>query len=372
MKFEATSVRTPSLTFVQNGLYSKVPELITECKDVVLRISSQCVSLKETTVRRESITNPERASGGRPTTKRRRRWAAAMSIWETEAAFRTSNSRCLVSENDLLLCKHCEPQDRHTAELSTFINLRTEIKNSSDEVGYSMTIIIQFGNFSSRIGLTIGYIQTISDSVLQSSLKRVTCLILVLTLIDGCEEEKFLHSRYFHEFRDCVNLFYVVRVVYNLLPADSMSEFEMGYYRDYQLASIFMDLRAPINPLGKASNSSMSLKRMEGAMDDQSLMPDLSHLSAEEREIIEQVFKRQKDEEAKEELELLFMIITEIIAQMQKENHFLLYHIFANYLNRFQRENFPSLKKIQFDLFTPSQIERDDNGNDESSLKACV
>nr|CDJ91786.1 PDZ and C2 calcium-dependent membrane targeting domain containing protein [Haemonchus contortus] len=35
-------------------------------------------------------------------------------------------------------------------------------------------------------------------------------------------------------------------------------------------------------------------------MDDPSLMPDLSHLSAEEREIIEQVFKRQKDEEAKE------------------------------------------------------------------------
>ncbi|ETN75739.1 hypothetical protein NECAME_12169 [Necator americanus] len=35
-------------------------------------------------------------------------------------------------------------------------------------------------------------------------------------------------------------------------------------------------------------------------MDDSSLMPDLSHLSAEEREIIEQVFKRQKDEEAKE------------------------------------------------------------------------
>uniref|UniRef100_A0A1I7XFZ3 Homeobox domain-containing protein n=1 Tax=Heterorhabditis bacteriophora TaxID=37862 RepID=A0A1I7XFZ3_HETBA len=36
-------------------------------------------------------------------------------------------------------------------------------------------------------------------------------------------------------------------------------------------------------------------------MDDPSMMPDLSHLSAEEREIIEQVFKRQKDEEAKEE-----------------------------------------------------------------------
>ncbi|VDM54516.1 unnamed protein product [Angiostrongylus costaricensis] len=35
-------------------------------------------------------------------------------------------------------------------------------------------------------------------------------------------------------------------------------------------------------------------------MDDLSLMPDLSHLSAEEREIIEQVLKRQKDEEAKE------------------------------------------------------------------------
>ncbi|CAB3401014.1 unnamed protein product [Caenorhabditis bovis] len=35
-------------------------------------------------------------------------------------------------------------------------------------------------------------------------------------------------------------------------------------------------------------------------MDDPSLMPDLSHLSAEEREIIEQVFKRQRDEEAKE------------------------------------------------------------------------
>ncbi|CAJ0609628.1 unnamed protein product [Cylicocyclus nassatus] len=36
------------------------------------------------------------------------------------------------------------------------------------------------------------------------------------------------------------------------------------------------------------------------SMDDPSLVPDLSHLSAEEREIIEQVFKRQKDEEAKE------------------------------------------------------------------------
>ncbi|CAI2357418.1 unnamed protein product [Caenorhabditis sp. 36 PRJEB53466] len=35
-------------------------------------------------------------------------------------------------------------------------------------------------------------------------------------------------------------------------------------------------------------------------MDDPSMMPDLSHLSAEEREIIEQVFKRQRDEEAKE------------------------------------------------------------------------
>ncbi|CAD6189336.1 unnamed protein product [Caenorhabditis auriculariae] len=35
-------------------------------------------------------------------------------------------------------------------------------------------------------------------------------------------------------------------------------------------------------------------------MDDPALMPDLSHLSAEEREIIEQVFKRQRDEEAKE------------------------------------------------------------------------
>ncbi|NP_001362128.1 Rab-3-interacting molecule unc-10 [Caenorhabditis elegans] len=35
-------------------------------------------------------------------------------------------------------------------------------------------------------------------------------------------------------------------------------------------------------------------------MDDPSMMPDLSHLSAEEREIIENVFKRQKDEEAKE------------------------------------------------------------------------
>ncbi|UMM42342.1 hypothetical protein L5515_018203 [Caenorhabditis briggsae] len=35
-------------------------------------------------------------------------------------------------------------------------------------------------------------------------------------------------------------------------------------------------------------------------MDDPSLMPDLSHLSAEEREIIEQVFRRQRDEEAKE------------------------------------------------------------------------
>lgn len=30
-------------------------------------------------------------------------------------------------------------------------------------------------------------------------------------------------------------------------------------------------------------------------------MPDLSHLSAEEREIIEQVFRRQKEEEQKEE-----------------------------------------------------------------------
>ena len=33
---------------------------------------------------------------------------------------------------------------------------------------------------------------------------------------------------------------------------------------------------------------------------DDAAMPDLSHLSAEEREIIEQVFKRQKEEENKE------------------------------------------------------------------------
>lgn len=31
------------------------------------------------------------------------------------------------------------------------------------------------------------------------------------------------------------------------------------------------------------------------------MMPDLSHLSAEEREIIEQVFQRQRAEEQKEE-----------------------------------------------------------------------
>lgn len=34
---------------------------------------------------------------------------------------------------------------------------------------------------------------------------------------------------------------------------------------------------------------------------DAEMMPDLSHLSEEERAIIEQVLKRQKDEEQKEE-----------------------------------------------------------------------
>ncbi|KAK6764249.1 hypothetical protein RB195_024533 [Necator americanus] len=61
-------------------------------------------------------------------------------------------------------------------------------------------------------------------------------------------------------------------------------------------------------PISDAANGTQrSLDKAELArsnkyrtMDDSSLMPDLSHLSAEEREIIEQVFKRQKDEEAKE------------------------------------------------------------------------